>query len=620
LVKSFFPGQHAESIAQSISSDSKDPAACYIVDCTKNAQSAAFNDREDQQRRQTALDYGTKAAASFTKDTKRWRKELKLTATEDQVVFMKQLCTRLEDCSSIPLDFKSAMLHSVLPSLYRWPSSLKNGRGVASSTDYEGYSIMQFVSLALDNLFADLFGAQQGMGNIQARLNYDHGGDYAEFFRGEVKMHADSNRVAQQQGNPLNHKKADALVRLNQTNLELLISESGPTFSLTSETEKKLNDDRWKLQKSCSAAFITQCNKHGGYSKEQELLAYQTVGNRFYIYSLSTEYADVMMWCELACYTLPIKIGAGAEHQTFAAAANAVLDLVSASMALAERIVKQINIATNSPAFERQEFLLKNPADVIPPTPKGNSNNSQDNNTGESSNATNKKGHQNKKSGGANDDIGGLTELVVTKENGLVRLADNFENLEVIDLLTERAVRCVPLLSTGETVALKTYRDESQHIGGKYEATQLIRLQQFPFVVRLLDSFAVWPTMGENWRYALILEQLQPLPPLSSMSVAFVDTIISQLLQALAVLHQHSTVHMDIKPANLMLTMDSDAMNDARSVKLKLIDFEYATVLLRRDGLPVQGTRGYMAPELQGKNFCTNGGGGEREGVFVSSF
>jgi serine/threonine protein kinase len=188
-----------------------------------------------------------------------------------------------------------------------------------------------------------------------------------------------------------------------------------------------------------------------------------------------------------------------------------------------------------------------------------------------------------------------------------VDLEENFGDLRkngFVHLLTERAVRCVTLLSTGETVALKTYRDASKVNGGRYEAAQLVRLQQqqqFPFVVRLLDSFAVLPTMMENWGYALMLEQLQALPSLSSMSVPLVESITNQLLQALAVLHQHSIVHMDIKPANLMLTMDSDVMNGASSVTLKLIDFEFATVLIPHDGLPVQGTKGYIAPELQGK-------------------
>jgi hypothetical protein len=458
-------------------------------------------------------------------------------------------------------------------------------RGLSPAVTYDGYAINQFVTLGLDDLFSFLFCGPQSIGNNEARSMLHNGAngnamfDHVVFFRGEMKVDADSSRIQTQQDNTTAYKKADAVVRTSDADQKLLFIESGPKSG--DEAAKETND-RWILQKKCASAFVVQCAKQGGYSADQEVLACQTIHNRFYIYSLSTDYADVMMWCELARYTLPVEVDD--TFLTLAEATDAMLDLVSASMALAERIVKQVKLLNDSSAIHR-EFLLKNVADVVAQTPiKPDTNNKNKNNTGSCSS----------------------NHLMISMtHDGLVLLDDNFGNLrrdhQYVICFKDRAVRHVSLLSTGETVVLKTYQNEPKDDGGKYEAMQLIRLQQFPFVVRMLDSFSVLSTNLENWRYALVLEQLQPLPPFASMSLEFVESIINQLLQALAALHQHSIVHMDIKPANLMLTMDSDAMNDARSVKLKLIDFEFATVFLSRDGLPVQGTRGFIAPELQGR-------------------
>ena len=72
--------------------------------------------------------------------------------------------------------------------------------------------------------------------------------------------------------------------------------------------------------------------------------------------------------------------------------------------------------------------------------------------------------------------------------------------------------------------------------------------------------------------------------------------IISQLAQALSVLHARNIVHQDIKLENVLI--------DSQTGNCKLADFGAAMQLTSleakgcdRDS-PVMGTRGYFAPEL----------------------
>jgi len=74
---------------------------------------------------------------------------------------------------------------------------------------------------------------------------------------------------------------------------------------------------------------------------------------------------------------------------------------------------------------------------------------------------------------------------------------------------------------------------------------------------------------------------------------AEVRAILGQLAHALDYVHQRGLVHMDVKPANVMITRDGE---------VKLTDFGIATPVVPLDrtssaDISVLGTPGFMAPE-----------------------
>jgi hypothetical protein len=604
-------------------------AGSYIVDCS-DLQSPFLSG--DNDRTNKAILYAQSKKSAFEDKIKEYRSKLGLSPVDlksEANVFSK-LENRLQDRSLSEFDLK--MIEVSRRSLLQWIQLMGSEIGKSPAVTYEGYCITQFVTIGLDNLFAALFNNSDSFGNRHAKepdtpstspssSSIAQTFDYLVFYRGEVKLTADSSRRKTQHGSSNNNNnnndddddddddnndnndnkkrgktltRSDAVVAMNGSKLELLISESGP--SSTRESAKE-TADRLKLQKACASTFIEHCNRKGGYSKDQQLFAYQTIANRIHIYSLSTDFLDVMMWCKLAELTIPVSYGSE-PFPTFDDAAKAALQVVQASMALASMIVDQLKDFHNV-FSERRPFLLTDATKAVHATPNYKPKMATTGTTNATGNATGTN------TTGTNTTRTNTTQNTIqyTTADGHVPLDSNFADLRkhcVSDLFVERAVRVLQLLSTGETVALKTHRWRADD--GKLEATQLSRLQRpFPFVVRLLDSFEVASSMIENWCYALMLEPLQPLPPFAKMSVSLVDRVVrQQLVPMLAALHHHATVHMDIKPANLMLTLDSD-VNKPSTAKLKLIDFEYATVLVPRQGLPVQGTRGFMAPELEGR-------------------
>ena len=75
-------------------------------------------------------------------------------------------------------------------------------------------------------------------------------------------------------------------------------------------------------------------------------------------------------------------------------------------------------------------------------------------------------------------------------------------------------------------------------------------------------------------------------------------TFFFQLMNAVNYMHSRGIVHRDIKPENILLT---------NSYVLKLADFGFATALAGKDKSFILhtklGTEGYMAPEVQTKNY-----------------
>ncbi|MHC5110518.1 MAG: protein kinase domain-containing protein [Planctomycetota bacterium] len=72
------------------------------------------------------------------------------------------------------------------------------------------------------------------------------------------------------------------------------------------------------------------------------------------------------------------------------------------------------------------------------------------------------------------------------------------------------------------------------------------------------------------------------------ISVKSAVVMMEQMLEAVAVAHQHRVLHCDIKPENFIVFQDG---------RLKLADFGIARVALRTMAASGSGTVGYMAPE-----------------------
>lgn len=119
--------------------------------------------------------------------------------------------------------------------------------------------------------------------------------------------------------------------------------------------------------------------------------------------------------------------------------------------------------------------------------------------------------------------------------------------------------------------------------GVPMEVTILSQLQGCPFIVSILWHGGV----DNSTKYALASPLYSPQPYFPS-SEAVCD-YMHQLLQALMVCAQHSVVHGDLSPSNVLY--------DPRSMCIKLIDFGMASSTGTRWKGSLSGTREYMAPE-----------------------
>jgi serine/threonine protein kinase len=159
-------------------------------------------------------------------------------------------------------------------------------------------------------------------------------------------------------------------------------------------------------------------------------------------------------------------------------------------------------------------------------------------------------------------------------------------------------------ISDSEPVIMKYFRRELNL--GLTEASLLTILQQYPFVVRLLECFQPDDSFGLE-KFVIIMERLQPLPHPSTLSLKSVVSVAKQLLTALTILHERAKIaHMDIKPNNLMLTPAPRGGKEKKNGlegRLRLIDFGLSAPIVSNVSLPACGTLQYMAPEVEGDLF-----------------
>jgi serine/threonine protein kinase len=156
-------------------------------------------------------------------------------------------------------------------------------------------------------------------------------------------------------------------------------------------------------------------------------------------------------------------------------------------------------------------------------------------------------------------------------------------------------------LMTGQAVAVKIPHQQFESDPASFARFQreaeIGKKLNHPNILRLLD-------VGEHSRPYIVMEYLegktldQVMNKIRPLPISDAVQIASQVLGALAYMHEHKIVHRDLKPQNIMICNDGS---------LRIMDFGIAkSTEMRRITFagfsPAMGTPDYMAPEqVQGK-------------------
>lgn len=145
----------------------------------------------------------------------------------------------------------------------------------------------------------------------------------------------------------------------------------------------------------------------------------------------------------------------------------------------------------------------------------------------------------------------------------------------------------------GERVAIKQlkpqfFKDKYMRAALKKEANRYLYLRH-PNIVRLNDFII------EKGKHFLIMEYVEgqnlseylrnvtgPMP------IGMAALLMSEVLSALNFAHQKNVAHLDIKPSNIMLSINDE---------IKVIDFGIAQVINDNGPERTMGTPSYMSPE-----------------------
>ncbi len=141
-------------------------------------------------------------------------------------------------------------------------------------------------------------------------------------------------------------------------------------------------------------------------------------------------------------------------------------------------------------------------------------------------------------------------------------------------------------------VAIKIWRNSTHDTERLTHESHIVSRLQHPNIVSLYDSgehegspFLVYAYI-EGLTLAQILKQKKSLPLVRSAEIA------CGVLDGLAYAHEQGVLHLDVKPANIMISSDGVAM---------VMDFGLARVTQKGEPLqdsPFNGTPRYMAPEV----------------------
>jgi eukaryotic-like serine/threonine-protein kinase len=156
-------------------------------------------------------------------------------------------------------------------------------------------------------------------------------------------------------------------------------------------------------------------------------------------------------------------------------------------------------------------------------------------------------------------------------------------------------------LTLGRPVAVKVFSEAAEGIDDaerRKSETALLASVSHRALVRLYDA-ARDPASGREFLVMELVEghDLRDALRVGPLSAADAAGLLSDLAEALHVIHERGIVHRDVKPANVLLER---AHMPTRTWNAKLADFGIARLIddarITRTGLLV-GTPGYLAPE-----------------------
>ena len=348
-------------------------------------------------------------------------------------------------------------------------------------------------------------------------------------------------------------------------------------------------EDCTKLKTCTKDALVEIVNSNDIQTKDICVFGIQTIDNNICIFKNVIEVSDAAFWYKIEEFDIKSEFSATNMEE--------LIKLARIMLAI------KYNSTETAQVIKRASKL--NEMSLIPTIKNANNNNnnndynSKDNNK-KSSNNNLKNNHKEKFSNMKNNLFGfNFKQKLSSKEYH--KIYSNETNSRNVDFAIRKR--------DFKKVVIKKFEYEDLK-NGMEELSILLQLQQYDFVVKILDCFK--PEM-ENWTIldlAIVFERLEALPHPSKMSIAKLKNMAKQLLQALEILHEkQKLIHMDIKSNNLMMkTIKSTTQNcnnfdddENDNFQLKLIDFGLSSPYSEHIKLPrTTGTRGFYAPELEG--------------------
>ena len=169
-------------------------------------------------------------------------------------------------------------------------------------------------------------------------------------------------------------------------------------------------------------------------------------------------------------------------------------------------------------------------------------------------------------------------------------------NIEIVESLNEGGTASIYLgvnTWSGRPVAIKELKSDffkNDYVRGKFieEANQYLYLNH-PNIVRLIDF------IDEKSAQYLVMEYVDgqnlfeyQRNVTGPMPVSMAALLISEVLLALQYAHENNVVHLDIKPANIMLSNNNE---------VKVLDFGISQDMNGKKSEKLMGSPSYMSPE-----------------------